>query len=364
MKLFFLISDTSNGAAEQLALLAGGLARNQFEVAVGVLGAATCPGADAVRATGVPVLALPLRHALDFSGMRRLRQAVRGFGAPVLHAIGPDAVRVARLCLLSAEDGNRPRFVVSGAVNSGGGLSGWFATRQVRRADRVVATGWVEAQRYREAGVAGDRLTRISPVATSPAESLDRTAFCRDIGAPDDAQLIFAGGRLEATYGLKDATVAFDMMRYASPALNLVFTGSGPDRGVAEDLGRALAFDDFRLRFTGDRPDLAAATRLATQVWVLCARGGEWLALRAMAAGRPVLAFRTPELEEIIDDGETGVLIPPGDRAALATKAQELFTDPDTAARIGEAGRARAVERFGADRYVDQYARVYQELGG
>lgn len=365
MKLFFLTSDLGDGdTANQLALLACGLPRNQFEVAVGVLGPAAGAAADILRGANVGTAELPLRHVLDFSGMRRLKHAVTAFGAPVLHAFGADAVRTARLCLLSAEDGNAPRFVASGAQFAGGGIGGWFATRQVRRADRVIATGWVEAERYREAGVIGERLTRIAPAVAPCAAPPDRAAFCRHIGAPADATLIFSGGRLDAEHGLKDAVTAFDMLRYVSPALNLVLTGDGPDRAEAEDLGRALAFDDFRVRFTGCRPDLSAAVRLAEQVWVLCARGGAHLALRAMAAGRPVLAYHTPELEEVIDDGETGFLVPPGDRAALATKAQELLTDPEAAARLGEAARNRAAERFGPTRFVDQHTRVYQELVG
>lgn len=364
MKLFFLASDLGDGdTASQLALLACGLPRDRFEVAVGVLGPAAGAAADALRAANIGTIELPLRHVLDFSGMRRLKHAVTAFGAPVLHAFGADAVRTARLCLLSAEDGNAPRFVASGAQCADGGIGRWFATRQVRRADRVIATGWVEAERYRKAGVVGERLTRIAPAVAPPAIP-DRAAFCRDIGAPPDAKLIFSGGRLDAAHGLKDAVTAFDMLRYISPALNLVLTGTGPDRAEAEDLGRALAFDDFRVRFSGHRPDLIAAVSLAEQVWVLCARGGEHLALRAMAAGRPVLAYRTPELEEIIDDGETGFLMPPGDRAALATKAQELLADPGAAARVGETARARAAERFGPTRFVEQHVRVYQELVG
>ncbi|HEY1192234.1 MAG TPA: glycosyltransferase [Gemmata sp.] len=365
MKLFFLTSELGNSdAAGQLALLACGLVQHGFEAGVGVLGPATGPAADALRSAGVGVAALPLRHVLDFSGMRRLRHTVLGFGAPILHTFGPDAARTARLCLLSAEDGNAPRFVASAAQSATAGIGGWFTARQVRRADRVIATGWVEAERYREAGVTGDRLTRIAPAAPPGVEPPDRAAFCRDIGAPGDARFVFSGGHLDAAHGLKDAVMTFDMLRYVSPALNLVLTGDGPDRTGAENLGRALAFDDFRVRFTGCRADLPAAVRLADQVWVLCARGGACLALRAMAAGRPLIAYRTPEIEEIIDDGETGYLVAPGDRAALATKAQELFTDPETAARIGATAQKRAAERFGAARMVEQHARVYQELVG
>lgn len=367
MNLFLLTADPgADDTAGPLALLAAALPAAGFGVAVGVLGppgaVAAAPRLAGLAAAGVRVLALPVRGPLDLSGMRRLRAAVRAAGAAVLHAVGPAAARAARLCLLDTEYGNAPRLVVSGAADADRGVGGWLTGRQVRRADRVIATGWAEAERYRAAGVAGDRLTRIAPAAEALPAPPDRPEFLRDVGAPEGARLIFAGGRLDAAHGWKDAVTAFDMLRYVSPALNLVLTGGGPDREAAADLGRALAFDDFRIRFAGDRPDLAAAAQLAEQVWVLCARGGGSLALRAMAAGRPVVAFRTPEVEEVVEDGVTGLLVPPGDRAGLATKAQELLTDRDLTARLGESARARAAERFSVGRFVEQHARVYREL--
>lgn len=363
VKLFFLASDLGTcDAAGQLALLAASLPRGRFAVAAGVLGPATGAAADALRAAGVPVTALPIRHPLDLRGMRRLRETVREVNPAVVHAFGPTAVRAARLVLSRRGEANTPRLVASSATITGGGIGGWFAARQLRRADRVIATGWAEGERYRRLGVRGDRLTRINPAVAPPAEAPDRGAFCRDVGVPPESKLIFAGGRLDAAHGVKDAVIAFDMLRYESPALQLVLTGDGPDRKVAEELGRALAFDDCRICFSGPRPDVAAAIHLAEMVWVTCERGGEHLALRAMAAGKPVIAFQTPELAEIIDDGETGYLVPRGDRAAIATKAHVLLAYPENAARMGEAGRRRAAERFGVTRMAEQHARVYGEL--
>jgi glycosyltransferase involved in cell wall biosynthesis len=364
-KLFFLASDLGAGdAAEQLTLLATGLPRERFALSVGVLDPASGATADAIRAAGVTVAAFPLRGILDFGGMRRLRNAVVEANPAVVHAFGPEAVRAAKLVVSRYGDVSAPRLVASAAVETGGGVGGWFAGRQLRRADRVIATGLAQGERYRRLGVRGERLTRINPAVAPPGEAPDRAAFCRDVGAPPDARLIFAGGRLDAAHGVKDAVTAFDMLRYESPVMQLVLTGEGPGRAAAEELGRALAFDDYRVRFTGARPDIATATRLAEVVWVLCERGGECLALRAMAAGRPVVAYHTPELAEVIDDGITGFLVPQGDRAAVASKAHALLADPELAARMGEAGRKRAADRFGVAHMVDMHARVYQELVG
>jgi glycosyltransferase involved in cell wall biosynthesis len=210
--------------------------------------------------------------------------------------------------------------------------------------------------------VRGERLTRIGPAVAPPQRPPDRASFCRDVGAPAQSRLIFAGGRLDSAHGVRDAVIAFDMLRYESPDLQLVLTGGGPDRGAAEALCRALAFDDVRVRFSGARADLPAA--LAEVVWVTRERGGEHLALRAMAAGRPVVAYHTPELGEVVEDGVTGFLVPPGDRTAVAEKTHALLSDPALAARMGEAGRARAAERFCVARMAEQHARVYAELSG
>ncbi|MFM8271489.1 MAG: glycosyltransferase family 4 protein [Gemmata sp.] len=363
LKLFYLASALDDGDRAGLpALLAGALPRATFDVAVGVLGPAAGAVGAALTAAGVPVLAVPVRNLIDFGGMRRLRRAVQSFGAGVLHAFGPDAVRAARLCLSRRGGSNVPRLVATGAADAGSGPAGWLAVRQLRRADRVVATGWAEGEAYRRLGVEGARLTRIAPAVAPPGAPPARATFCAAIGAPEGGRLIFAGGRLDAAHNIRAAVTAFDMVRYGAPHAQLVLTGGGPDRAAAEGRARALMFDDYRVRFTGARPDIAAATLLAEQVWVTCSRGGEGLALRAMAAGKPVLAYRTPELDEVVEDGVTGFLVPAGDQTALAGKAQLLLAEPELATRLGEAGRARAAERFGVERLADQHARVYQEL--
>ncbi|MBM3983758.1 MAG: glycosyltransferase, partial [Planctomycetes bacterium] len=212
--------------------------------------------------------------------------------------------------------------------------------------------------------VPGERLTRIGPAVEPPGAPPDRAAFCAQIGAPPGSALVFAGGRLDAAHGIKEAVMAFDLIRYEAKDAQLVLTGDGPDRTAAADLARALAFDDMRVRFTGARPDLAAVLQLADVVWVTGTRGGEHLALRAMAAGVPVVAYHTPELGEIVDDGTTGYLVPPGDRAALITKMGALYAYPHLIKQMGDAGRARAAARFGPAHFVEQHARVYQEVCG
>jgi glycosyltransferase involved in cell wall biosynthesis len=284
-------------------------------------------------------------------------------GAALIHAFGPAAARAARLAIVRRRNRNSPHLIVSAAAAPGEGFGGWSAARQIRRADRVIATGRAEGERYRNLRVPGERLTGINPAVTPPGARPDHAAFCSTIAAPNGSRLIFADG-FDGAHGCRDAIIAFDMLRYESPALQLVLSEGTFDRRAALDLARALAFDDCRVRFSGPRSDLASSIQLAEIVWLTCVRGGEHLALRAMAAGRPVIAYDTPELSEVIEDGTTGYLVPPGDRAEIAMKSHLLLAYPEQAARMGEAGRRRAIERYGVARMVEHHMQVYREVCG
>jgi glycosyltransferase involved in cell wall biosynthesis len=86
------------------------------------------------------------------------------------------------------------------------------------------------------------------------------------------------------------------------------------------------------------------------------------VAVEAMAAGRPVIATNVGGIPEVVVDGETGVLVPPEDPAALAAAIHSLLADPVLAARMGQAGRRRARELFSAERMAEKTAALYEEL--
>ena len=363
LSLFYLVPDLApSGEAAPAWVIAAGLPRARFRVTVGVLGPATGSVADELRAANVAVLSLPIRHLLDLNGARRLRRAVRDAGTAVIHAWGPTAARLSRLLVSRREGENLPRLVVSAAAIPGRGLAGWFTARQARRADRVIPETRADGERYRQLGVLAEHLTLIAPAAPPAESKIDRAAILARLGLPPDCRLIVTGGKSEYGVGPKDAIVAFDMLRYDARDFHLVVFGAGSDSVALEQFGKALAFDDFRVHFAPCDPDRGVAARLATMVWVTNPRGGTDEALEAMAAGKPVIGWNTPELAEVGDDGVTGFLVPFGDRAALATKGRLLLDNPGTAERMGEAGRLRALERFTAARMVEQFGRLYAEL--
>jgi len=339
-RVFHLASDLGPTAAgKQLSLLVPGLAAAGFTPAVGVLGEPT-PFAGAVAAAGVPVLRLPIRHALDANGAAAAARAVVGFGPDVVHAWGPAAVRVcAALRLAGRVTGVRPGVVVTGRGGRPPGDVGRLAWRAVAPA------AWTDL-----------------PLAVAPAPPpADAAEFRRAVGVPDSARLVVAAGRFDAASGLKHAVWAFDVLKYAARDVYLVLVGDGPERGRTARFSRAIGFDDDRVRFAGTRPDLPAVFGLAEVAWVTHQRGGANVALEAMAAGVPVVGFDTPAVASVVDDGATGRLVPPGDRVRLAAVTGDLLDDPAARARLGAAARAAAA-RFPPGVVVDRFARIYHDV--
>jgi glycosyltransferase involved in cell wall biosynthesis len=86
------------------------------------------------------------------------------------------------------------------------------------------------------------------------------------------------------------------------------------------------------------------------------------VATEAMIRGTAVVASSTGGLAEIVQDGQTGLSVPPGDVAALADALLQLLGDRDRAEEMGRAGRRLASDRFGWAAHVDRFLELYQRL--
>ena len=84
--------------------------------------------------------------------------------------------------------------------------------------------------------------------------------------------------------------------------------------------------------------------------------------LEAMAAGLPVVASAVGGIPEVVVDGETGLLVPPNDAAALAVAIRRLLAEPELRRRLGEAGRRRAEAEFDLPRFREQHLALYDRL--
>jgi glycosyltransferase involved in cell wall biosynthesis len=139
-----------------------------------------------------------------------------------------------------------------------------------------------------------------------------------------------------------------------------LIVGDGPLRAALE--AHAAALGAGRVRFTGTvadvRPLLAAMDVFVLPSW---AEGMSNALMEAMAAGRPVVATAVGGNTEVVSDGKTGVLVPPGDPGAIARAVSDLLRDPERAMRLGTAARDDVTRRFEARARVAELERLYEE---
>jgi glycosyltransferase involved in cell wall biosynthesis len=123
-------------------------------------------------------------------------------------------------------------------------------------------------------------------------------------------------------------------------------------------LGRAVEFVGFR----DDIPDVMRG--LDIYVCSSHAEGFSLTTVQAMSVGIPVVATRCGGPEEIVTDGVTGTLVPTNSPDALAAALSSFVDDPALRAAVGLRARAEAVSRYGVERMVRGYERVYEEALG
>ncbi len=128
-------------------------------------------------------------------------------------------------------------------------------------------------------------------------------------------------------------------------------------RALAGRLGLANA------HFLGWRGDIAS---FMADVDVLAvpsrSEGFGLVVLQAMALARPVVASRVTALPEVVEHGQTGMLVPPDDPASLARALTEVLLSPQRGAEMGRAGRSRLDREFTLERMAERTARVYRDV--
>lgn len=146
------------------------------------------------------------------------------------------------------------------------------------------------------------------------------------------------------------------------PDVKFLFVGEGYLRDRLEARTKELGLSD-RVIFTGFRADIPEITAIFdVALLVSLFEGMGRVLLEAMVLGKPVVATKVGGIGDVVKDGETGILIPPGDADALAKAIVTLLKDKKLAQRMGEAGRRRIDERFTAKTMVKKISEVYKKL--
>jgi glycosyltransferase involved in cell wall biosynthesis len=154
---------------------------------------------------------------------------------------------------------------------------------------------------------------------------------------------------------------AFAAARRAVPSLRLDVAGRGPLEPALRALAKELGVQEA-VRFLGYVAPIQRAIEDAAMVVVpSMGEGFGMVALEAMERARPVIAAEIGGLGELVEDGVTGLLVPPGEAEPLARAIVRLAADLPLAAELGEAGRRRALEQFLQDRCTDRTELLYEQ---
>jgi glycosyltransferase involved in cell wall biosynthesis len=234
--------------------------------------------------------------------------------------------------------------------------------------DRVIAVSEQVKQDLVTYGVAPAGKILVVPLGLELEPFLEgsqsRGAFRRELNLNGVERLVGIVGRIFPIKNHHLFLNAAALVARQEPTARFVIVGDGVLRPAMEQYARTLDIAE-RVIFTGWRRDLA---RIYADLDVLAVtsnnEGTPVSAIEAMAAGCPVVAMRVGGLPDLISDGETGYLVPPGDSQAASAAMLRLLREPEMARRMGQAARALVRERFAAQRLVSDMQRLYPELLG
>ncbi|MBC7965175.1 MAG: glycosyltransferase [Fuerstia sp.] len=376
----------SNPAANQLTMAiteldVGGAERAFVQIAIGLKSLGWIvrvislrdagPLAEPLRQAGISVEELQCGGPLDFRAIHRMKLALLKNRPSVLLTFLHQANIVGRLAAKRAG----VKTVVCGvrvadrrwAVR----IPEWLTRRHV---SHYVAVSRSVAQVHcNVCGIATEKIKTIyngvdlGKIAAAVAVSRS------ELRCSDSDQVILCVGRLSLQKAPLDVVEAFDELRRLDPSghahRKLVFVGDGPLQSAVENLIRKKRLED-NVRLLGWRSDVASVMKAAT-VLVLASKweGLPNVILESQAAGLPVVATAVDGCLEVIDDGQTGRLFPPGDTQRLAHILHELLGSRNGSVDAPRVTRARLASnalafaaRFSWEKCVAEYDALLRKL--
>jgi glycosyltransferase involved in cell wall biosynthesis len=186
----------------------------------------------------------------------------------------------------------------------------------------------------------------------------------RDLGMSPTTPLVGIVARLAPSRGHLTLVEGFAQVHTVIPAARLLIVGKGEFRPQIERRVCELGLADAVI-FGGYREDDLPEVLAAMDIFVLLAPGSEGscrAVLEAMAVGKAVVATRVGALQDIVLDGETGILIAPHAQTALAHAISRLLRAPEQACQMGLRGRQRIEHGFSRPRQVEEVLQLYHQL--
>jgi len=312
---------------------------------------------------GVPVVSGVASSRLDVSGLGRLRAALRRQRAQAVVCL--DHRNAMTLGVVASLGVARKRFVTvhSTRLWSGRKILGGGVACSMRFVDRVIAVGRNQA-RYlvEEEGVRPDRIA-VVPNGINAAEfeaGTDAAEVRASLGLDPGSPVVGIVAALRPEKNHELFLEAASRVARNVRGTTFLVVGGGRRLEELERLAAGLGLAGA-VRFLGERSDARSLIR-AFDVAVLCSHPVvETLpvfVMEAMAWAKPVVSTRVGDVDSLVEDGLTGILVPPGSVDELSGAITRLLTDPETARDMGRRGRDKVVNEFSLQHSV----RILEDL--
>lgn len=351
LKILGCITELDVGGAEKafVRILSGLQTRGWDVHAVSLRDAG--PLSEDLKQAGIPVDALECGGIADFRAFWRLKRLVQSSSPDVVLSFLHQANFYGRLAARSRPDAA----VVSGIRVADRRKSITLPDRWTSgRVDQYVGVSREVMRQHREwCGLAEDRCGWIPNGVDLPA-AIDETQRAAD-------QLLFVG-RLTDQKSPQTLLNALSTVRQQGIQLQLKMVGNGPLLATLKQQSEQLGLENA-VEFLGHRSDIPAIMQKAT-VLVLPSQweGMPNVVLEAMANGLPVIASDVDGIRDVVVDGETGVLVAPGDSDAMAEAIVRAIGQPELRRILANAAAIEVAANYDWETVVDTYDELLRRL--
>jgi glycosyltransferase involved in cell wall biosynthesis len=202
----------------------------------------------------------------------------------------------------------------------------------------------------------------IDPLGITKLRAPKRRALRKKIGAFGATTVLLTVGRLTIQKGHTVLLDAIAKLKSIEPQPVFAFAGDGPLRGGLEEKARRLGIK-HQVHFLGVRNDvnellLAADIFVQPSLW----EGLSLALLEALLAGLPVLATRVEGVADVVEDGNSALVVPPKNSVALAAAIRRLLNDNQLRKRLGRAGQKRALTHYSVEHMCKGYEGLLLDL--
>lgn len=369
-RIAYLIDGLSMGGAERLMVpILKHLNRQDFDAHVCALQYKDGnPMADEIRALGIPVECLQMKHLRDLNAIPNVMRYLKMIRADLVHTqleaanilgnISAKILRLPSMCTIHV----MPSLDVKTKTRLHQKVE-WFVLRHF--CDTVIAVSEESGQYHTQisGALAHQVVTVYNGIDLSAFQRMDhtreRTAVREELGIPTDANVLITVAVLRPQKGIQFMIQALPEVLASHPNTYYVVVGGGShESALKAEVAKAVVPD--RVIFTGMRKDIARLM-IASDIFVLptLTEALPTVLAEAMAARLPIIASRVGGIPEMIVDGKNGCLVEPENLEQLSLACVELLGDDEKRAAMGIEGLQIVHQKFNIERQVERLRELY-----